>query len=138
MSKKVSYNTKQKKALLDYLEKVPGKHVTVNDICSNLKKMNISMGQTTVYRQLEKMVDEGLVNKYIVDVNSPACFEYIPADTHADEHICFHCKCEKCGKIIHLHCDDLEKIGIHLFKKHNFEMDTKRTVIYGLCSDCYA
>lgn len=137
MSTKTQYNTKQKKALLEYLETVPGEHITVSDVCEYLEKKKISMGQTTVYRQMEKLVDEGIVNKYIIDINSPACFEYIPKDSHVDEHTCFHCKCEKCGKIVHLHCSDLEKIGVHLFKKHNFEMNTKRTVIYGLCSDCY-
>lgn len=51
-----------------------------------------------MYRQLESLVDEGIVNKYFVDDNSPACFEYIGGDGRKGPDECFHCKCEKCGR----------------------------------------
>lgn len=38
MSTKTQYNTKQKKALLEYLETVPGEHITVSDVCEYLEK----------------------------------------------------------------------------------------------------
>ena len=82
------------------------------------------------------MVDEGLLNKYIMDAGSPACFEYIGEDTHGDGEVCFHCKCEKCGKLIHLHCEELEEIQSHLWEAHQFRLDPLRTVFYGICDDC--
>ena len=136
MNNKNSYNTKQKKELADYLMSVKGEHVTVNDICEYFKSKGISIGMTTVYRHLERMVDDGLVNKYIIDSNSPACFEYVSEETHQHEHSCFHCKCDKCGKLIHLHCDDLESIKTHLADEHHFYLNPFKTVFYGLCDDC--
>ena len=130
------YNTRQREVLLDYLKSVPGNHVTVADICSHLQDHGVSIGQATVYRRLEDLVDEGVVNKYIIDAKSPACFEYVEKDSHIAGDICFHCKCEKCGKLIHLHCDELSGIKEHLYEEHRFNLDPKRTVFYGLCETC--
>ena len=136
MSVRVQYRTQQREELLAYLRSVPGRHVTVADICDYLREQGRPVGTSTIYRHLERMVDEGLVNKYILDAGSPACFEYIGDDGACGESVCFHCKCEKCGKLIHLHCGELEEISVHLLKEHQFSIDTRRTVFYGLCHDC--
>ena len=136
MNAKPIYKTKQRELLLDYLEQVPGIHVTVNDVCEHCKKIGRPIGQTTVYRQLERMVDEGLVNKYILDGNSAACFEYVPESDQTETQSCFHCKCEQCGRLIHLQCEELAAIGDHLQKHHQFLLNPMRTVFYGLCEDC--
>ena len=54
------YKTKQSTELLDYLETVPGRHLTVAEISDYFKGKGKAMGTTTVYRHLEKLVDEGL------------------------------------------------------------------------------
>ena len=81
-------------------------------------------------------MDEGVLNKYIIDGSSPACFEYVDTDSHEDCDTCYHCKCEKCGRLIHLHCEELEEFQSHLLKDHHFRMDSRRTVFYGLCEQC--
>ena len=50
--------------------------------------------------------------------------------------VCFHCKCEKCGKLIHLECTELSLIGEHLREEHGFSIDHARTVFYGTCNEC--
>ena len=74
--------------------------------------------------------------KYNVDGTSSACFEYLGAEEHCHKTSCFHCKCEKCGKLIHLHCEDVVKLEQHLMDSHGFRMDPCRTVFYGLCEEC--
>lgn len=128
--------TKQRKTVQACLETLPGVHVTAGELYEKLKQEGISVGQTTVYRQLESLVDEGIVNKYFVDDNSPACFAYIGGDGRKGPDECFHCKCEKCGRLIHLHCDELSGIASHLFSEHHFKMNPMRTVFYGVCEDC--
>ena len=135
MNQRSKYKTRQRDILLSYLEKMPG-HVTAADVCKHCKQQGENIGQSTIYRQLESLVDEGLINKYIIDANSPACFEYVGPDTHAESEVCYHCKCEKCGKLIHLHCDEIEEIQNHMLKEHRFRMDPLRTVFYGLCEQC--
>ena len=133
---KTGYKTKQKQELLEYLKSCGGDHITANDVCEHFKSCGASIGQATVYRRLEKLVDEGLATKYIIDTNSPACFEYTGADSHAHGDACYHLKCEKCGRLIHLSCDEMGCMGSHLLTEHGFKLDPRRTVFYGLCSEC--
>lgn len=48
----------------------------------------------------------------------------------------YHCKCEKCGKLIHLHCHEVEELSQHMMEHHSFELNAMRTVFYGVCSEC--
>lgn len=136
MTEKLTYKTKQRERLMAYLRSVQGRHFTAGEVCEHFNKDGEKMGAATVYRQLERMVDEGIVNKYTIDGASPACFEYIGSGIHSADEVCYHCKCEKCGALIHLHCDELNEIKEHLRSSHDFFLDTKRTVFYGLCSEC--
>lgn len=136
MNSRSKYKTKQKDILVEYLKSASGTHITAKDVCDYFKNQGSNIGQSTVYRQLEGLVDEGVINKYIIDGNSPACFEYVGEENLDTMHVCFHCKCERCGKLIHLHCDEVEEMQAHLYKEHKFRMDPRRTVFYGLCEDC--
>ena len=136
MNNRSKYNTRQRKLLLDYLGSVPGVHITASDVCEYFKEQGASIGQSTIYRHLESLVDEGVINKYIIDANTPACFEYVRPEQHSDHDPCFHCKCEECGELIHLHCDELEDIMVHIRKDHSFRVNPARTVFYGLCDKC--
>ena len=66
------YNTKQRYELLSYLQSVAGQHITVSDICKYFSDKGSKVGTTTIYRHLEKMVDEGIVKKYILDSTTAA------------------------------------------------------------------
>ncbi|MBP3737251.1 MAG: transcriptional repressor [Lachnospiraceae bacterium] len=136
MNVKPKYRTRQREILMRYLETMPGVHITASDVCEHFREQGSSIGQSTVYRQLENLVSEGVLNKYIIDANSPACFEYVAEKDHCEDVYCFHCKCEVCGKLIHLHCDELSQIRGHLAKEHHFMLDPMRTVFYGICDSC--
>ena len=47
--------------LISYLKKEEGRHVTVSEISDYFTEKGISVGTTTIYRNLEKMVEEGIV-----------------------------------------------------------------------------
>ena len=136
MNSRPKYKTRQRESLLGYLETVPGVHITAADVCEYFRERGEPIGQSTVYRQLERLVDEGIVNKYILDSSSPACFEYVPSESHGEGEACYHCKCEKCGRLIHLRCDEVKELQNHLFSDHRFRLDPARTVFYGLCEEC--
>ena len=137
MNGKSQYNTKQYKVILDYLKSVKGEHMTASEIYVGLTASETSpkIGQTTVYRQLERLVEEGVVDKYVIDQSSPACFEYV-GDDACNEGFCVHGKCLKCGKIFHLHCDEIKDMSEHLVEHHGFTPDFHHTVIYGVCDSC--
>ena len=136
MSVGMSYQTKQKEILLDYLKSVEGKHLTAGDVCKYFSSMGLPIGKSTVYRRLENLVSEGIVKKYSLDGTGSACFEYIGEDKHVSHKSCYHLKCEKCGKLFHLHCEEIDALNLHIGKEHDFVIDPIRTVFYGLCKDC--
>ena len=136
METKIQYKTRHKEELAAYLRTIPGQHVTAADIYDHFRREGKIIGTTTIYRQLERLVEDGLVNKYIIDAGSPACFAYIAERDQSCVETCFHCKCEKCGVLIHLHCDELEMIQNHLRQEHGFILNPKRTVFYGVCEEC--
>ena len=137
MTARAKYSTKQKEILLDFFKQNPGVHLSAGDVIEHMKKEGATIGQATIYRNLESLVNDGIIAKFKIDDDAPACFEYISPDEHmGDEEDCYHCKCQKCGKIIHVSCEDVKALQEHFMEEHGFRIDLKRTVFYGLCSDC--
>lgn len=130
------YKTRQRDILENYLKTIPGVHFTAAEIVEYFRAGDAPIGQATIYRQLEKMVSEGTVKKYVIDGISAACFEYVDPKAHNCNSECYHCKCVKCGKLIHLHCGEVLALRSHLAAHHQFTLDPVRTVFYGLCDQC--
>ena len=43
---------------------------------------------------------------------------------------------QKCGKLIHLHSEELEEVQGHILDECHFKIDPTRTVFYGICDNC--
>lgn len=136
LNNRSSYNTKQKEELLEYLKSLKGNHVTVNDIHKYSLSKNMKIGVTTIYRHLEKFVESGEVAKISIDGTSSAYFEYIGNHSNHTNTNCFHLKCEKCNKLTHLHCNGLVQITKHISESHGFNLNSLKTVFYGVCNLC--
>ena len=61
------------------------------DVRTHFAEKNISIGIATIYRQLEKLVAEGKIQKYFIDEHSAACFEYAGEKCNPEEQH-FHLK----------------------------------------------
>lgn len=130
------YKTKQQELLKAYLIETKGKHFTAEDIRVHFENKEIAIGIATIYRQLEKLVSEGQVQKYYIDEHSACCFEYT-GESRADmDTPHFHLKCEQCGNLFHVECEELLEIQNHLLTEHGFSINPLRTVFYGTCKDC--
>lgn len=134
MKRDSGYKTKQKEKILDYLIRNKEKHTNVQEIITFLTAEGNPIGTATIYRQLDKLVDCGMVRRYNFDGKTGACYQYIENKEECHEH--FHLKCTICGKLIHLNCDRLSNINRHIFEKHGFQVDPSQTVFYGKCSEC--
>ena len=136
MAEKGKYMTRQRKEILDYAIRKKGSHFTAADVCRACEAGGRKIGTATVYRQLEEMVSEGRLKKYTIDESVSACFEYAgdPDSTPAVLH--YHLKCEKCGRLFHLDCDEITEFERHIASHHGFTIDPMRTVFYGICASC--
>jgi Fur family ferric uptake transcriptional regulator len=131
-----NYHTRQGQCILDYLKSLEGGHVTIGQIVRHFEDTETLIGQTTVYRHLEKLAAGGKIRKYTLRDGKSACYQYIDHETDCREH--FHLKCEICGSLIHADCGFLDEIERHLLSKHDFQINMLKTVFYGTCKKCLA
>jgi Fur family ferric uptake transcriptional regulator len=129
-----NYRTRQGQYILDYMRSLGDSHVTVNQLVRYLEDAKEAVGQTTIYRHLEKLAAAGKIRKYVLKDGQSACYQYIDSRTNCREH--FHLKCEVCGGLIHADCDLLDEIAGHLLIDHNFQINMLKTVFYGTCKEC--
>ena len=127
-----TYRTKQALLVLECFKKNKGIHMTIEDISSYLRSVGTPVGTTTIYRQVQKLSDEGVITKYSVDQESGACYQYNGEDCKMH----FHLKCVKCSELFHAECDYIGSIQNHIFEHHGFTVDNSKTVFYGTCQNC--
>lgn len=130
---KNNYNTKQREIILNYLIENKNQTITAEDIINHSNKIGEKIGKATVYRYLYNLVENNIIKKFILEDNKCSCYQYIDGKKCEDH---YHLKCKNCNKIIHLDCDEFKNIQNHISKEHDFEIDSIKTVLYGLCKKC--
>lgn len=132
--KRTNYNTKQKSAILQCVKNLKDKHFTVDGLCEILLKKGETVGRTTVYRFLESLSNDGILRKYAATQGESVCYQYVGDHGKCNEH--FHLKCEKCGNLIHMECNEMCELARHIKSHHGFLLNPLKTIIYGVCEDC--
>jgi Fur family ferric uptake transcriptional regulator len=132
--RKRKYKTVQGELILKCLKGHVGHHMTADEIFDELRAAGNSVGRATIYRHLERLCDAGSVCKHVLGSGGSASFEYAGGDAGPD----FHVKCLDCGKLAHVRCDYMENLHYHLLTSHGFDVDSRKTVLYGICRDCAA
>ncbi|MDR2149244.1 MAG: transcriptional repressor [Spirochaetaceae bacterium] len=127
------YHTRQGQSILDYMQSMSDSHVTINQVTRYFDGLNETIGQTTIYRHLEKLTADGKIRKYTLPNGKGACYQYISSD-QCREHL--HLKCEICGTLIHAEGDLLSEIDQQLLTNHDFQINMLKTVFYGTCKKC--
>ncbi len=136
MGERGKYNTRQRDEIISYMKTIAGTHITVSEIVEHFSQSGKKIGATTVYRHLARLIDEGRVKKYTLGGSDASCYEYIENGSRCCKPDCYHLKCEKCGRLIHLDCRELSKIQTHILDAHGFQLNMFRTVLYGVCKEC--
>lgn len=129
------YVTRAREAIIEYLAEKCGQHLTVKDVYAYFEGQSQKIGMTTIYRQLDELVKEGLVKRCLVGDNGGTCFEYVGNSENNDSDS-YHIKCDSCGKLMHLQCKEVSDLWNHLLEEHSFKIDSQKTVIYGYCGEC--
>lgn len=126
------YKTRQRAVILELLRAHSGEHFTAEEIATLLERYGRPVGKATVYRNLERLIEQGSVRKYQFGEGKSACFEYQqgPQPQH------YHLKCARCGALTHLRCDYIDKLSEHVYNEHGFELDAAQLVLVGCCAQC--
>ncbi len=124
-------NTEQKEVLLKYLKSHENEHLTIQKISLDLHD---KLGLTTIYRIINSLIEKGIVSKIPFENKQGYCYRY--NSCHDNSKDVYHLICEKCNKLYHFQCSEMEKINQEAINKENFEIDTDRIIFYGICKNC--
>lgn len=127
------YTTKQRQAILRCLEQRGDASVTAGELAEDLRMEGFPVGLATIYRQLERLEAAGVVHK--VNTEDGAFYQYCGRDDH-DHRDCFLLKCERCGRIRHVDCTQLQALYDHLEREHHFRINPRGTLLSGVCDQC--
>jgi Fur family ferric uptake transcriptional regulator len=133
-SRNIYYNTKQGEAVLEYLSAHKGNYITAAQIVEHFQSGGNMASRTTIYRQLSRLVQEGKVQKYAFEGISGACYQYV--NQSRNKHCSYHLKCEGCGEITDLKCNEVDLVSQHIYETHDFRVNDQKTVFYGKCKTC--
>ncbi|MFP4473214.1 MAG: Fur family transcriptional regulator [Candidatus Omnitrophota bacterium] len=130
--------TKPRGAILDVLNRTT-EHLSAEDVYLSVYKFYPNIGLTTVYRNLELLVEMGVVVKFQFDHGKA---KYELADEHSKKGHHHHLVCRKCAKIIDYSdfMEDemkfLKSVEKGLSKKYDFEIHDHIIQFHGMCSAC--
>lgn len=133
-NKGISYKTKQRQIILNFLKNNKTNHITAEDIMEHLRDQNTPVGKSTIYRYLDILIKDNIVKKYTIDKISSACYQYISENNECDIH--YHLRCTICGKLFHVQNILFNDISNVLLKDFDFKLDNSKTVLYGICKEC--
>ncbi|MBQ8907786.1 MAG: transcriptional repressor [Clostridia bacterium] len=125
------YMTHGYRLVRDALAQIGDRHPSADDLYEYLLAKGEKIGRTTVYRQLERLVSEGIAAK-INREGAVSCYTYALGSCSSH----YHLLCTRCGNLTHLSCHNIEELCAHIKEEHGVSIDMARTVLYGLCAAC--
>ena len=125
-----TYHTHQRASLLNFLKENSEHAFTIEEIIENLHSDDIA--KSTVYRLMQKLVEESLVHRTVKGNSRSFVYQYI-SDEKCENHL--HMKCTDCGKVYHLDSGVTSIIQNNIKSNTSFEIDS-HTVLLGKCGDC--
>ncbi|MBR3164214.1 transcriptional repressor [Candidatus Saccharibacteria bacterium] len=126
-----NYNTKQKE-LITTLIASTATVFTVKELHASAQAIDPEIGLTTVYRIIDKCLDERLVKK-VFDATGAVCYQYTPPCPQAGH---CHLQCQQCNRLEHIDCQIITQLTQHIHSKHHFTANLDHLTISGLCSRC--
>ena len=137
MEKKMAtYNTQQKKELMDFLKKNPERAYTIDDIAAGMKsdpEFANPPGKSTIYRLMPGLAQENLVKCFSAGRGTKATYQIMGGESC---HFHIHLKCTGCGKLLHMSDEASKAISGNLLHDSGFMLDMGRTILFGLCGSC--
>lgn len=122
-----SRNTKQKELILNILNQKT--HPTIQDIYTYAKKQYPNIGQATIYRNVNRLVEERKIVKLPNSDNESYHYDgnVLPHD---------HLICKHCGKIIDIFDNNYDEILDKIEKNNSIKIDKIVVLLEGTCTSC--
>lgn len=103
-------------------------HLTAEDVYSMLKPENPNLSLGTVYRNLNKLVEKGIVSKLTMPSGGDRF------DGVITEH--YHIICDKCGEIFDVEAADFMQLDAKIHAETGVIPTAHQLVVRGICKEC--
>jgi Fe2+ or Zn2+ uptake regulation protein len=131
---KSEYKTKPRNRIIEYLKQNADIKFTARDIYNKLEKDGETINRATVYRNLERLYQEGKLIRYKESDSNATCYQYSENHGQCNHHM--HAQCTECGKIFHLNKEFVEEFEEKVHLVYGVDVDCSKTVIVGKCNEC--
>ena len=122
-------HTKQREAIVDAFFSAD-RHITAEELFNAVKRKNPEIGYATVQRNLNLLYESGLAEEIKIGKQKTK-YEQKLGGRHHD-----HLICVKCGRLIEVNDEKIEKLQDKLAKANDFIPIKHKLEIYGICDDC--
>ena len=122
-------HTKQRELIVDSFFSA-GRHITSEELFNIVKKKNPEIGYATVQRNLNLLCESGLAEEIKIGKQKTR-YEQKYGSKHHD-----HLICVKCGRLIEVNDEKIEKLQDKLARENNFIPIKHKLEIYGICGNC--
>ena len=122
-------HTKQREAIVDAFFSAD-RHITAEELFNAVKRKNPEIGYATVQRNLNLLCESGLTEEIKIGKQKTK-YEQKLGGKHHD-----HLICVKCGRLIEVNDEKIEKLQDKLAKANDFIPIKHKLEIYGICDDC--
>jgi Fur family ferric uptake transcriptional regulator len=121
--------TPQRRLILETFIQADG-HLSSEELYTQVKSKDPSVGQATVYRTLKLFADSGIAEA--VDFGDGLLrYELRYGQDHHD-----HLICDECGRNIEIVDPDIERLQEELARRYDFVLRRHKMYLFGLCKDC--
>ncbi len=124
-----SIRTRSQERILKLLKSIK-QGISAQNLYVELRNQNQSMGLATVYRSLEALKLEGLVQVRTL-TNGEALYSLVQQDKH-------HLTCLQCGRSLPIEQCPVHQLETELETNQNFKIFYHTLEFFGLCDKCQA
>lgn len=121
--------TPQREAIIRVILENIDMHLTAEELYTILKKDHPGIGIATVYRSLDLLSKEKIMNE-LDFADGYSRYEFGGQKHH------HHLVCLGCGKVVEFSDNLLERVEKSIGEKHDFHIIGHHLKLYGYCSDC--
>lgn len=121
--------TAERLALLDQIFAHHG-HVDAEQLLASLRADGVKISRATVYRNLDLLVECGLVHKQRLGRNR-YLYEHLHAGQRHD-----HLVCARCGRVVEFISPGIAALQTEICRAHGFVPSEHALQITGLCQAC--
>ena len=129
-----SYHTKTTDLISQFITQRQEKSFTAGELSEYLRANGVDVNKTTVYRNLDKMTENGQLIKHKSMISDGFVYQTVDDENHCAEHI--HFQCCKCGSVVHLDDEKTVEYLRSVSASLGLEIDLHLSSLNGLCKKC--